>query len=96
MWRGYKEPIDQYYHALLLEGTATRPGQKLPPILQQVLDRLVVQHDRGRAPWPSPTISHITFKRAGRENGRPGLKNSSGDIDSILPGISAKFHAAEK
>ena len=49
MWRGYKEPIDQYYHALLLEGTATRPGQKLPPVLQQIVDRLATQQSRGRA-----------------------------------------------
>jgi hypothetical protein len=49
MWRGYKEPIDQYYHALLLDGTAARPGQKLPPVLQQIVDRLASQQSRGRA-----------------------------------------------
>ena len=49
MWRGFKEPIDQYYHAMLLDGTAIRPGQKLPPVLQQVVDRLATQQTRGRA-----------------------------------------------
>ncbi|MDQ3279802.1 MAG: SEC-C metal-binding domain-containing protein [Acidobacteriota bacterium] len=49
IWHGYRDRIDQYYQALLVDGLATRPGQKLPPILQQVIDRLAVQHDRGRA-----------------------------------------------
>lgn len=48
-WHGYKEPIDQYYHGLLLDGTAPSPGQKLPPLLQQVVSRLAAQSDRGRA-----------------------------------------------
>ena len=45
----------------------------------------------------------MTFKRQNRENGRPGLengsrgrKNSSGDINSTFPGITAKCPAAEK
>jgi SEC-C motif len=49
IWRGYAEPIDKYYHDLLLDGSAIRPGQKLPGVLQDIVDRLPMQQAPGRA-----------------------------------------------
>ena len=49
MWHAFKEPIDRYYHDLLTDpATAVKPGQKIPPILQNILDVLAAQKKRGR------------------------------------------------
>jgi len=49
MWHAFKDPIDRYYQDLLTDPTsAVKPGQKIPPILQSILDVLAGQKKRGR------------------------------------------------